>query len=328
MVINIELLKLLIGDKFVIGVSGGVDSMVLLDLICSHRNVLPPFRVVHVNHGISPNANGWADFVAGRCEQLGVPCEVASVALQGGNLEAAARNARYQVFSGCEEKYILLAHHQNDNAENLLLRLFRGAGVNGLEGMKYFEPSWANPEQTLIRPFMLYYGLKEFASTRRDIECYASDNNVSFIEDESNLDTSYDRNYIRKILKTMTTERFPCAIENMNRSMAHLSEANELLEELAAKDIRSISKNDDGAYLDWRLMNCLSEARLKNILIHIVNSCNAKPLSAAQVTEWARNVIDCGMNAKTEVVFGDFVLRKSGRKIVLEKNGAGLIPLT
>ena len=128
------------GQRLTVALSGGLDSVVLLHLM---KQLAPALDVHlaahHVNHGISPHAPAWADFCAQLCHEWHIPFAVTAVDVprnSGDGLEAAARAARYGALGRLDTDFILLAHHQNDQAETLLLQLFRGAGVQGLSGMK------------------------------------------------------------------------------------------------------------------------------------------------------------------------------------------------
>jgi len=125
------------GDRLVVGLSGGVDSVVLLDLLAR----LAPkgrFRLsaIHVNHQLSANAPRWARFCRALCRARGIPLRTVKVTVpRGDSVEAAARAARHEVFHTLRADYVALAHNRDDQAETLLLQLLRGAGVKGLAAM-------------------------------------------------------------------------------------------------------------------------------------------------------------------------------------------------
>src|SRR5258706_3126153 len=119
-------------ERLAVGLSGGVDSVVLLHLLKS-RQAAEGYKLsaVHVHHGLSPNADAWAAFCRKLCKRLEVPLTVRKVKVRkaGAGLEAAARDARYAVFRDLPQKGIVLAHHLDDQAETVLMNLLRGAGV-------------------------------------------------------------------------------------------------------------------------------------------------------------------------------------------------------
>src|SRR5664279_2065080 len=127
------------GQKLLLAFSGGLDSRVLLELLAELRSGIGfGLSAMHVHHGLSPNADDWARFCSTICEVLKVPLEIVHVSVakdSGLGLEAVARNARYKALLSADMDYILLAHHQDDQAETLLLQLLRGAGAKGLSGM-------------------------------------------------------------------------------------------------------------------------------------------------------------------------------------------------
>ena len=207
--------------------SGGVDSCVLLHALIQVKKSLEfNFRVMHVHHGLSPNAENWAEFCKQTCQTYQVPLDVLKVEVQMGagiGLEASAREARYKALYGAHADYIILAHHQDDQAETLLLQLFRGAGLKGLSAMAAHDEN-----RSLLRPLL--------DITRQEIEAYAKANNLAWINDESNLDTKYDRNYCRHEIMPVIKARFPASGETLARSASHIAEASELLNELAQID--------------------------------------------------------------------------------------------
>ncbi|MEE9580068.1 MAG: tRNA lysidine(34) synthetase TilS, partial [Nitrosomonadaceae bacterium] len=126
-------------DHLVIGLSGGVDSVLLLSILTSLIVQLGfTLSALHVNHGISPNANKWEKFCLDLCSAHGIPIKIAKLKvsrLSGTSLEAVARDARYQIFRKLKADYVILAQHLDDQAETLLLQMLRGAGVKGLGAM-------------------------------------------------------------------------------------------------------------------------------------------------------------------------------------------------
>src|SRR5262245_19483058 len=143
------------GAHLVVGLSGGVDSVALLSALAGIASSMRfSLRAVHVNHGISPNAARWADFCAGLCSRLGVPLQVEAVDIRPYRhlgLEGAARQDRYEAFSRVAADFVVLAQHRDDQAETLLLRLLRGAGLRGLAAMPASRPL-AGTAARLLRP--------------------------------------------------------------------------------------------------------------------------------------------------------------------------------
>src|SRR5882724_10524399 len=246
------------GAHLVLGLSGGVDSVALLstlaDLASSMRFSL---RAVHVNHGISPNAGRWAEFCAGLCARYRVPLQVEAVDIaphRALGLEAAARKARYEVFSRVDADFVVLAHHRDDQAETLLLRLLRGSGLRGLAAMSPLR-SLAGTRARLLRPLL--------GVPRGDIEAYARQRGLEWIEDESNLDTARHRNFLRHEVIPPLERVFPAAREAIARAAANLAEARELLDEMARSDLERCGGVEA---VDVPALQRLGDVRAKNVL--------------------------------------------------------------
>ena len=209
---------------FTVAFSGGVDSTVLLHLLAQLRDqgVVSTVRAVHVHHGISRFADQWVEHCQSVCQQWQIPLTVERVTLSnsGFGLEQSAREARYRVFvaavqdGGC----LLQGHHQDDQAETVLLRLFRGTGIAGVGGIPA-QRSLGNGQ--LLRPLLTV--------PRAAIEAYASTHQLRFIEDDSNSDERFSRNFLRQRLIPMVEERWPGASA---RLVAFASEASELHQQL------------------------------------------------------------------------------------------------
>ena len=237
-----------------IAFSGGLDSRVLLQLLAearpSHDFVL---EAMHIHHGLSPNADHWSAFCTAECARLALPFHCVRVDVErhsGLGIEASARRARYAALLAHPADYILLAHHQDDQAETLLLQLLRGAGARGLAGMAMHDAS-----RRLLRPLI--------DVPRSEVEAYARDAGLQWIEDESNLDTRYDRNFCRHEVFPLLEQRYPAAKSTLARSAAHIAEAMTLLDELALIDATAVIVN--GA-VHVPGLAALSEARARNLL--------------------------------------------------------------
>lgn len=240
---NIDGQKLLVRrQKVLLGVSGGLDSMVLLHLLCGLSESRSwKLGVVHVNHGLRGRASGAdARFVARQAEQLGLPffgekCDVKGLAATGRiSIEMAARKARHEIFAKVAQKWrcrsVALAHHLDDQVELFFLRLFRGAGRQGLGGMKPLSLSPESKRVSLVRPLL--------DVNRAELEEYARVNGIRFREDKSNSDESILRNRIRhRLIPLMKKDFQPALTELVGRTMDLLGEEQEFLEsQLGAVD--------------------------------------------------------------------------------------------
>ena len=247
--------------KLVLAFSGGLDSTVLLHLLVSINKILPfQLSAQHVHHGLSPNADDWADFCKEFCAKLNVPLTISKVKVEqnsGLGLEAAAREARYKALATsaadliCPD-FILLAHHQDDQAETLLLQLARGAGVKGLAGMAAISGK-------LLRPLL--------DVPRSDLEVYAKRHQLTWIDDESNADLRFDRNFMRHEILLKLEKQYPAIRHTLSRSAQHMADANALLDELALIDAMQAGFDaNKTATIGLSTLDNLSENRVNNCL--------------------------------------------------------------
>ena len=259
-----------------IAFSGGLDSTVLLHLLASlsKNEALPPLRAVHVHHGLQAVADAWPDHCRSVCKALGVPLEVVNVQVPAGaSVERAAREARYAAFVALlhSNEVLLTGQHRDDQAETLLFRLLRGAGVRGLSAMPRQRPLG---QGYLLRPLL--------DVSRAELEAYATQQGLNWIEDPSNDDHRYARNFLRQRIFPVLTEQWPQASTTFARSAAHLSEAQGLLDDLARIDLdRAITP----CAFDWlglrslelAPLRALSPARQRNALSHWLVSMTTLP---------------------------------------------------
>ena len=259
-----------------VALSGGLDSTVLLHLLASlaQREALPPLSAIHIHHGLQAAADAWPAHCRELCAALCVPLQVEYVQVApGASLERAAREARYAAFAarlGIGE-LLLTAQHRDDQAETLLFRLLRGAGVQGLSAMPM---SRALGVGQLVRPLLNY--------SRDELLAYAREHKLTWIEDPSNADERFSRNYLRRQVLPALLGRWPQASASMARSAAHLSEAAQLLDELAQQDIAAAQVSAEFAWLPLPnlalpTLRDLSEPRQRNALRYWLRPLTAMP---------------------------------------------------
>jgi tRNA(Ile)-lysidine synthase len=205
-----------------VGLSGGVDSVVLLHQLRAR----PGVRAIHVHHGLSSNADTWAAFCRKLCKRWRIPLTVKKVKVvkRGEGLEAAARVARYEAFAKVDADCIALAHNLDDQAETVLMNLLRGAGVRGARGML---PQTSFKGKTLVRPLL--------DMPREAIMAYAREHCLEWIEDESNADESLTRNFIRRTVGPLLAQKFPQWKRSLARAATHFSKKEIGGEELLRK---------------------------------------------------------------------------------------------
>jgi tRNA(Ile)-lysidine synthase len=221
--------------------SGGLDSTVLLDvadMVCKEAKV--PLSAFHINHGISSHAQQWQAHCKRECDRRGIPFFTQSISLTKSpqqSLEAQARDARYKILDkhASESTVVLLAQHQDDQAETLLLQLKRGAGLKGLSAMPAFTTK--SNGKCYLRPFL---GL-----SRADLLSHAQQYNLIWIEDESNQDNNYDRNFLRNKIIPQLANRWPAINKTIARSAFNCAQAEQVNTEymcLLAKDLINANK--------------------------------------------------------------------------------------
>lgn len=215
-------------SRWLVAFSGGLDSAVLLHLLHDYRRAhpdAPPLTAVHINHNLQPAAADWERHCERVCAVLEVPLLLrkVTVAVDGRGVEAAAREARYQTLAAALEEgdILFFAHHQDDQVETLLLRWLRGAGLRGLQGMPSQRPLGAGK---LCRPLLAW--------PRAALEDYARQQRLQWIDDPSNADTGFDRNYLRHAVLPLLAQRWPGYRGSLVRSARQLGAAAAALEQL------------------------------------------------------------------------------------------------
>jgi tRNA(Ile)-lysidine synthase len=278
------------GARLAVALSGGIDSMVLLDAAAAraaaHRLLL---CAIHVQHGLSPNAERWAEFCSAQCALRGVALVTHRLSLQrrrGESLEALARSARYACLFESEVEAVALAHHADDQAETLLLQLLRGAGPHGLSAMARHRPG----RPALLRPLL---GL-----TRATLEAYASARALAWIDDESNADRRHARNFLRHEVAPLLGARFEGYPATLARAARHQAEAVELADALAHADgAGAIAANG----LDCARLRALSPARSRNLLRYFLRGEGLRPPSQARLEEMLRQLEHAAPDARTRI---------------------------
>lgn len=272
-------------SRLLLALSGGLDSCVLLDLLTrAAANHACTLSALHVHHGISPNADAWAEFARSLCAARGIPCRVVRVEVprdSGLGLEAAAREARYAVLCAEAADFVVLAHHRDDQAETLLLQLLRGAGVGGLAGM-------GAAKDRLLRPLL--------DVPRAALAAYAATHGLVWINDASNLDPRHDRNFLRHRILPELQQRFPAAGVTLARSAGHLAEAAALLNEVAQQDAAQWVV---AGRLRLQGLRALSAPRARNLLRYWLGCHGVAPAPATRrVQELERQLLQAGENAQ------------------------------
>jgi len=296
----------------VIAYSGGVDSQVLLHAYSSlkknHSPITNVITVCHVNHGLSTNANDWQMFAEQQCQQVNFPLKVCQVNIQlqaQHSLEALARDARYQALQSVynEPSIIITGHHSDDQAETFLLALKRGSGLKGLSAMAVEAKLGSHK---LVRPLL--------GISRAQIIAYAKDHNLTWVEDDSNSDTRFDRNFIRHDIMPLLEKRWPCIVNTINRSSEHCQEGQILLNELAAEDLTICQL--DPKCLSVEALVKLSTARFNNLIRYFLECYQCLMPSREQLAQlqWQLSADD---NKNPVVKVGQYFFRRYRKELYL-----------
>lgn len=317
-------------SKLIAALSGGLDSLVLLDVLDSLKAGLDfELSALHVNHGLSPNANEWEKFCREVCSSRAIPFEAVNIEVpREGNQEAEARALRYRIFSRQNADFVVLAQHQDDQVETFVLRLLRGAGAHGLSGMREVraglrtEDSGLNsdglgllsPQSSVLSPRILRPFLKV---PRGQIRGYAQKRELRWIEDESNLDTGFDRNFLRREILPALEKRFPAYRQTISRAVDNLADAADLLDDLALTDAKSCIS--EGAIAIAGLKR-LMPARARNLVRHFLRERGLLMPDRAWLEQALHQILHSRSDAKVCIAVGEFELRRHRQKIYLVRS--------
>ncbi|GAB3353928.1 tRNA lysidine(34) synthetase TilS [Lysobacter tyrosinilyticus] len=286
-----------------VGLSGGLDSVALLHALATLPEARSRgLRAVHVHHGLHPDADAWQRHCENLCAALQVPlcCTQVEVARdRGQGLEAAARHARHAVFEDAldDGEVLVLAHHNDDQAETFLLRALRGSGIDGLAAMRpwrQFGRGW------LWRPLL--------AHSRASLEAYAQTHGLAWIEDPSNRDVSFDRNFLRHQVLPLLRERWPHAGAAFGRSARLCDEGNELL---AAEDAAALARvrTADAQVLSRTALLQLPPTRRARVLRRWIGELGLPPLPEEGIAHMETDLLTARDDAEPQFVWRQACVR-------------------
>jgi len=294
-----------------VALSGGRDSVALLHLLLALRGEFGyALAALHVNHGISPNADTWQAFCQHLCKGMGVPLTAEQVDVQRDapeGLEAAARVRRYEVFARSNADWVAFAHHRGDQAETLLFNLLRGTGLAGATAMP--EARSIGEGRRLIRPLL--------GISRDEIDSYLRRHRLDWIDDESNADTGYARNFLRHRIVPLLQSRFPAAETKLASAAAHFAEARDLLDELALNDLAG---EPPCFPLPVARLSALSEARARNLLRFLLAKHGVQIPSAQRLVELLRQLKEAKADRHPAASFGGFRISRRRGRVDLEQD--------
>lgn len=277
--------------RFAVAVSGGADSaMLALHAAAVARELGAGLVLLHVHHGLQAAADGWQDLVEALAGLLGLPLRQARVevdAASGKGIEAAARDARYAALArlAADEGVglILLAHHRNDQAETVLLRLLRGTGLAGMaamapltsrDGVAYLRPWLEQDRETILR------AARQFADA----------SGWQPVQDPTNADPRYTRGALRALLAPVLDARWPGWRAIVARHARHMAEAGEILDEVARDDFAALEPDADGVSFSLAAWRQLSPARQVHVLRHWLERNGARMPTEARMNDLLRQL--------------------------------------
>jgi tRNA(Ile)-lysidine synthase len=298
--------------RLVLGLSGGLDSTVLLHVLLALRDQHPfELRAVHVHHGLSPHADAWADFCTRLCTAHAVQSSIHHVKIardDAAGIEAAARRERQRIFAALDADFLLTAHQRDDQAETFLLQVLRGAGPKGLAAMAELQPrpGW-RPAQ--LRPLL--------GVARAALQDYAQSHDLDWVDDESNRDTRYRRNALRQQVMPLLAAHFPGSGATLARAAALQADAADLLDDLARLDAAEAIAADR---LDCAALVRLSTPRARNLLRYFIEQHGQPMPSVRRLDEALHQLRDAQADARVRVRLGAVEVWRF-------RGGAYLVPL-
>tara|TARA_B100000768_G_C11258731_1_gene367713 strand:- start:231 stop:1565 length:1335 start_codon:yes stop_codon:yes gene_type:complete len=294
--------------EILLGFSGGLDSSVLLHLLKQMQSKLHfKLKAIHVHHGLSSSADNWLNFCKEKCKLLNIEFYDEKVKVNDKSslgIEGEARELRYMAIKKKQKGIVALGHHQNDQAETLMLQLLRGSGLKGLSGMAEFDV-----KRKFWRPML---NIK-----KELLERYADENNIEYIEDESNENINFDRNFIRKKVLPLIESRYPASVETISRSASNISEGHYLNELLALDDSKNVM-SDDASYLLINDLKKLPKVRATNLMRWWLSFNNLLMPSKKNMEELYKQMVfikkDTALNLK---VSEEVSIRANNNKLLL-----------
>jgi tRNA(Ile)-lysidine synthase len=302
-----------------IAYSGGLDSSVLLHLAAGYAAANDiALSAFHVHHGLSPNADQWTAHCAAEAARCGVAFFSVKVEVTGREqrgVEEAARIARYAALGDLCRLHgvtlLLTAHHQDDQAETVLLQLMRGAGLPGLSGMAAFQGSHdlLGPGIALGRPLL--------GIARAALEQHARELDLTHVVDESNIDTRYRRNALRQQVVPAIEQHFPGFAALLGRSASHAQSAQMLLHELAMIDLAQCAADAEGSVLKIAPLAALTPERIDNLLRHWLYRQGVQLPSTARLDEIRQQMLYAADDLHPFFEFGPVKLHRIGGRLEL-----------
>lgn len=285
------------GSRWVIALSGGLDSMVMLHLAASH---LPSSKlhVLHINHHLQESADAWSEFCRKQAAFLSLPFTQIDV-FPANSSEVAARDARYAAFGDFLKvgDVLLLAHHADDQAETVLFRLLRGSGLHGLSGMPRSRMLGKNK---IVRPLL--------SVPRIQLEAWADQQQLSWIEDPSNQSSLYDRNFLRLKVLPALKERWPRAVERLAATSQLLRDERRMLDQYLDQELRGLSQ--DAFILNGGLLASFTPYKRKTLIRRWVHNLQGDALNEVQLAQIDQDFFCSSPDKNPQFVLSSAFLRR------------------
>lgn len=301
-----------------LGLSGGLDSMLLLHCLAAHSQWASRLTAVHINHQLMPEADDWQQQCQQACDALNIPFITRKVSVMeaGDGTEAAARRARYAAFETLlpADAVLLLAHHADDQAETLLLRLLRGSGLKGLSAMPTERSlsGAAGEQRRLVRPWL---GL-----SRSELEGAARAMSLNWVDDPSNTDTLYDRNWLRHQVLPALTERVPGLSQRLAATAVRLQQDQHLLDTLLAEKLEPLLKPCDWPCtspwsLDLDALEALGQAYHHHALTLWLSRLGLPTPQGDKLPHWLEQCLSAASDRNPATPYAGVTLQRHGRAV-------------
>jgi tRNA(Ile)-lysidine synthase len=279
-----------------VALSGGLDSTALLAALATKRPASLQLRALHVDHGLRAASKQWAAHCRKLARDLHVPFKVLTTKVarpRGTSLEAAARDARYRLLATelHPGEILLTAHHGDDQLETILLQLLRGSGLPGISAMPALAPF---AQGQLARPLL--------SRSRAELETWVREQKLTWVEDDTNVDETFDRNYLRLRVLPLIRDRWPGSATAVARSARHAAEAQALLDTLARADIDRASY---GESLSIKSLRALPPDRLRNALRFWITRAGYLAPDTKRLEEITGPLLDARPDANPFVEWGE-----------------------
>ena len=301
-------------SRWLVAYSGGVDSHLLLQTLITLKLENPDWpniEAIHINHQLQAEANEWVRHCQLQCEKLNIPLQVQAVTIQGqprSSLEQLAREQRYQCFESIltDEDILMMGHHLDDQVETALLRLLRGSGSKGLAAM---PKTRVLGKGRLLRPLLEY--------SRDEIEKAAVDVGLQWIEDPSNQQTYFDRNFLRQKVLPQLEDRWPGYRQTVTRACQLSDETSQLNKDLANLDAGRLQLDLSANAWPIALLRQLSPPRQKNLIRLWLSERNLPMPSASQLYAVLKDVLEASPDAQPVTQWGGIEVRRTHDELVV-----------